>query len=379
MRAFDLRRGEEVRALPHPGPVLALALSSSAGRLLSAGADGSVRAWRLDWEPTPAPPPLPAPPTSRHGVETVRTRATMPALTVAPVAPPTTLREDLRRAAPIAVPALPAPPGRRGSSPGAGSASASASWPRSSRPGSRYVGPPPLSECRPTPGRPFPREFDLIDLAPFRENCAPGDYERHLAQMRSGNPDARDVACLAARGTAGVVADVLDAAPLSSPDALTARRLRRNAASALAGLPRDTVEALCARLADEREDARRVVSMALGVMDDDAATTCVREALSGGSPSAQAAAAAALRQRVARGHFPVDEAWALTRALLASPDPGVRIAGLLAAPVFTGDSVEPAVLPLLSDPDPDVAASATEALSTIRHVRKVDTAREGSS
>ena len=63
-----------------------------------------------------------------------------------------------------------------------------------------------------------PGEFDLIDLAPFRGSCAPGDYERHLEQMRSGNPDARDVACLAARGTAGVVADVLDAAPLSSPE-----------------------------------------------------------------------------------------------------------------------------------------------------------------
>ena len=121
-----------------------------------------------------------------------------------------------------------------------------------------------------------------------------------------------------------------------------------------------------------------MVSMALGVMDEDAATTCVREALSGGSPSAQAAAAAALRQRVARGHFPVDEAWALTRALLASPDPAARIAGLHAAPVFTGDPVEPAVLPLLSDPDPDVAASASEALNAIKNVRKIDSAREGS-
>ncbi len=53
VRVFDLRRGDEARALPHPAPVLALALSASGTRLLTAGADGAVRAWRLDWELDP--------------------------------------------------------------------------------------------------------------------------------------------------------------------------------------------------------------------------------------------------------------------------------------------------------------------------------------
>ena len=378
VRAWDLRRGEAVRTLPHPALVLGLALTPVGGALLTACADRCARVWHLDWEPElPASPPVPAP-TSRLGGETVRARTATAAPTAAPAASPTSLREDLRRSAPIAVPALPRAVRAARQVPwravflGLGIlATALVAWLAVRRPAAGL-------RVSPHARQTVPGEFDLIDLAPFRGSCAPGDYERHLEQMRSGNPDARDVACLAARGTAGVVADVLDAAPLSAPDALTARRLRRNAASALAGLPGDTVPALCARLADEREDARRVVSMALGVMDEDAATTCVREALSGGSPSAQAAAAAALRQRVARGHFPVDEAWALTRALLASPDAAARIAGLHAAPVFTGDPIEPAVLPLLTDPDPDVAASATEALNTIKQIRKIDTAREGS-
>jgi hypothetical protein len=155
---------------------------------------------------------------------------------------------------------------------------------------------------------------------------------------------------------------------------LTARRLRRNAASALAGLPHEALQAVCARLGDEREEARQVAAMALAVVDDDEAATCLRRTLSEGSPASQAAAAIALRQRVARGRFPVEEAWTLTRALLARPDPVARIGGLLVAPVFTGDAVEPAVRPLLQDADPDVAASAREAVDAIGNVRKIDSA-----
>jgi hypothetical protein len=301
----------------------------------------------------------------------VRTRV---AATASP-ATATTLREDLRRAAPIAIPALPRAVWAarripwRGVAIGLGLLAtvviASLAWRR------------PAAGLRVSPhmAQTVRSELDLIDLEPYREDCSPGDYERHLEEMRSGKPDARDVACLAARGTAGVVGDVLDGAPLVSPDALTALRLRRNAASALAGLRGEAVEALCARLGDEREEARLVVATALAVMDD-AATVCVRQALSSGSPAAQAAAAVALRQRVARGLFPVDEAWTLTRALLASPDPAARIDGLLVAPVFTGDAVEAAVRPLLKDTDPDVAASAQEALDAIKNVRKVDATRD---
>jgi HEAT repeat protein len=217
-------------------------------------------------------------------------------------------------------------------------------------------------------------EFDLIDLRPYLEDCSPGDYERHLERMRSGNPDARDVACLAAQGTAGVVGDVLDEAPLASPEPLTALRLRRNAASALAGLEGDAALALCARLGDEREEARRVAAMALAVMEDGQATACVRDALSDTSPARLVSAAAVLRGRAARGLFPADEAWTLTRALLASPDRAARIGGLLVAPVFTGDAVEPAVRPLLEDADPGVAAAARDAVGAIESARRIDEA-----
>jgi HEAT repeat protein len=221
-----------------------------------------------------------------------------------------------------------------------------------------------------------PREIDLIDLEPFREGCSPGDYERHLDHMRAGNPEAQDVACLAAHGTPGVVADVLDGAPLDSPDPMTARRLRRNAASALAGLRGEAVGAVCDRLGDEHEGPREVAAMALGLLDDPAASTCVRDALAGGGQAAPPAARA-LRQRVARGLFPVDEAWALTAALLESADPESRRAGLILAPVFTGTLAEPAVRPLLDDADPDVAEAARQAHASIEQVLQTDRLRGG--
>jgi hypothetical protein len=370
VRVWDLRRGEAIRTLPHPALVLGLALTPVASALVTACADRCARIWHLDWEPEiPVSPPA-AEPTARIGGDTVRTRV---AATVSP-ATTTTLREDLRRAAPIGIPALPRAaraarrvPWRRVALILGALATIAVAWLSWRRPAAGL-------RVSPHMGQAVPRELDLIDLEPYRGNCSPGDYERHLEGMRSGNPDARDVACLAARGTAGVVADVLDGAPLASSEPLTALRLRRNAASALAGLSGEAVGALCARLGDEREDARRVVAMALAVMDDDDATACVHDALSSGSPAVLASAAAALRQRVARGLFPVDEAWALTRALLANPDPAARIGGLLVAPVFTGDTIEPAVRPLLEDADPDVAASAREAVEAIERVRRIDEA-----
>jgi hypothetical protein len=220
--------------------------------------------------------------------------------------------------------------------------------------------------------RAVPREVDLVDLEPYRPGCSPGDYERHLAQLRGGNPDARDVACLAARGTARVVADVLDAAPLVSDDPMEARRRRRNAASVLAGLEDEAVDALCARLADDRAEVREVVALALGVRPGPAASNCVEQTLRDGVPRAHAAAAAVLRQRAARGLVPAGEAWALTGSLLASPDPDARLAGLTVAPLFAAELAEPVVRPLQDDPDPEVAATARDALAAIARVRRTD-------
>jgi hypothetical protein len=292
---------------------------------------------------------------------------------VSATAPPatTTLREDLRRAAPVAVPALPRSarrlPWRRIAVGFVLLVAVTVAWLAWRRPPAGVRLSPYMAEA-------VPKELDLIDLQPFRGDCSPADYERHIEQLRGGNPDARDVACLAALGTPGVVADVLDGAPLVSPDAMTERRLRRNAASVLAGLRGEAVDTLCVRLGDEREEARRVTAMALGVMEDPAATTCVRDRLASGAPPARAAAAA-LRQRVARGLFPVDEAWALTGALLGSPDPEARMAGLLLAPLFASGLAEPAVRPLLDDADPDVAEAAREAHGSIERVLQTDRLR----
>ena len=66
----------------------------------------------------------------------------------------------------------------------------------------------------------------------------------------------------------------------------------------------------------------------------------------------------------------MDEAWGLTGTLLGSADPESRLAGLSVAPLFDGDTAEPAVRPLQDDADPEVAAAATEALEAIARVRR---------
>jgi hypothetical protein len=301
----------------------------------------------------------------------MRTRATSAAPVAAPATRAPTLREDLRRAAPVAVPALPRVarrlPWRRVAAFLGVLLAIAIAWLGGRRPSAAVRLSPSMAEG-------VPKELDLIDLGSFASDCSPVDYERHLERMRSGNPDARDVACVADQGTPGVVADVLDGAPLDSPDPMAARRLRRNAASALAGLRGEAVAAVCARLGDEREEARAVAAMALAVLDDPAAATCVRDALARGGTAARPAAIA-LRQRVARGLFPVDEAWALTASILGSADPESRRAGLLLAPVFSGGRAEPAVRPLLDDADPEVAEAARQAHESIERVLQADRLR----
>jgi WD40 repeat protein/serine/threonine protein kinase len=365
VRVWDLRRAAAVRTLSHPDLVLGLALTPVASVLVTACADRCARLWHLDWEPETSTAGTAAPTTLRLVPETVRTRAAAVPSSVRA----TTLREDLRRAAPAAVPVLP----RIRRLPwrwvalGLGLLGVVAvSW---------IVGRGAAAvRLSPYMAEATPRELDLIDLGPFGRNCSPDDYERHLDNVRGGNPEARDVACVAAQGTPGVVSDVLEGAPLDAPDPLAARRLRRNAASALAGLRGAAVETVCERLADERHQAREVAAMALGVLDDPGANTCARSALAGGGPAAPPAARA-LRQRVTRGLFPVEEAWTLTAALLQSADPDSRKAGLVLAPVFAGSVAEPAVRPLLNDPDPEVAEAARQADSTIRSALQTDRMR----
>jgi hypothetical protein len=373
VRVWDLRPGASVRTLPHPALVLGLALTPVGTTLLTAGGDHCVRVWHLDWEPDTAGTTAAAAalPTTRVGGATVRTRV---AEAVRP-ARRETLREDLRRVAPVPVPSLPQAaraarrlPWGRFALGLVLVASIAAGWLAWRRPA---VGP----RVSPYMAQAVPKEVDLVDLAPFRGDCSPGDYERHLERMRTGNPDGRDVACLAAQGTPGVVADVLDGAPLTSPDALAARRLRRNAASALAGLPGDAVATLCERLEDERAEVRSTVALALGVMAAAAVVDCVRSTLVSGSPPAQSAAASALRQQAARGLVKAAEAWSLVEGLLQSPEPQARMAGLHVAEVFTATTAEPAIRGLLGDTDPDVAAAARQTLDAVEGLHRTDLLR----
>jgi predicted Zn finger-like uncharacterized protein len=359
VRAWDLRRAEAVRTLTHPDMVLGLGLGPAGGVLLTAGADRTARVWHLDWDPE----------TDAVARDTTLSRGLASVRTVVPrraaLGASTTLRDELVSASTSAVqvPRAAALAARRLPWRWLALAAIVAasvlisfffSW---RRPAPRLRLSPLADEVR--------AEVDLIDLAAFVHRCSPSDYDTHLQALRSGNPDAHDVACVGSRASAATVADVLDGAPLDGPDALATRRLRRNAASALAGAGADAVPALCDRLADPRAEVRATAALALGVVAHEEANACLQELGARGSGPAKAAAASALRQRVSRGLLGVQPGWALVQALLHDPAPEARVGGLAAAPLFAFGYADPAVQALLDDPDPDVAAAARAARSAV--------------
>jgi WD40 repeat protein/serine/threonine protein kinase len=375
VRVWDLRRGETTRSLPHPAAVLALCVLYRGTELLTGSSDGSARVWHLDWDPeteaVAAAPPLP---TVTPRSVSVGPRATSMAPTAAPYATRRmTLRDDLRRAAPR--------PSRQ-VLPAAGAAARRIPW--------RWIGlgvvilaslvvgylawrrPAHRVRLSPYMALSVPTEVNLVDLGPFTAGCSPDDYQHHLDQLRGGNPEAGDIACIAASSSPGVADDVLEAAPLAAPEALTALRLRRNAASILAGLKGDAVSRLCPYLGDNREDVRAVASLALGVNADPAATACVQQTLISGTPLAKEAGTSALRQQLARRKIQAAEGFTLIDGLLHDPDPGVRQAGLNVLTLYAFSTAEPAARALLQDPDPNVADAARRTLETIENIHRTD-------
>ena len=407
LRVWDLRRGEAVRTLPHAAPIYATALTPLANVLLVAAAEREVHAWHLDWEPddgaragwdetarpfletqvrlrrkaTSVPSAAALSDAEVDGVvadlqrrgfggltrETVRPR--LEALSVAPAAP---YWQRTRRAAPRVSRAVPRAAEAVRRIPwlriGLGAVAVLAvgigvaSWRTPTR---RVALSPYMREA-------VPAEIDLLDVAPFSRDCSPDAYTDHLDRLHSGTPEARDLACLAALGDPATVADVLDGAPLAGSQPTDTSRLVRNAASVLAALPPEALPALCPRLGDAREEVSRVVGIALAEAEPGAAVDCVRETLRTGSPWAKAAAVVPLRQLLAREGLGAEEGRTLVEGLLRDEAPETRAAGLRAASMFAFTFAEPAVRPLLEDPDPDVADAAREALGAIERIHRID-------
>ena len=219
------------------------------------------------------------------------------------------------------------------------------------------------------------KEIDLIDLEPFSTGCSPSAYQSHLDRVISGNPEARDVACVAAVSNPATVSAILDRAPLHHPDGATANRLVRNATSALAGIQPGAVDALCRRLGDQQGIVRRVVGMALAEGSQPGVVDCVKTALTGGGPMAREAAVLPFRQHLARGLIGEQEGFDLIQGLLQHTDPTARMAGLGALPMYTSRVSKPLAEPLLEDPNPGVAEAAASALRTIETVLRTDLLR----
>lgn len=411
VRIWDLRRGKELRSLAHPAAVHGLALTPLGNVLLAAVAEHDVHAWHLDWEPEEtaaasweetARPFLETFVSRRRGPrtgaaermtlsdadvdglltdlhrrgfggltrETVRPR--LESLATRDDAP--SYWETLKRNAPAAVRAVPRAAGAVRKIP----------WGRlivaAVAAGAFVVGvqswmePEAVVSLSPYMEDAVRAEIDLISLEPFTD-CSPEAYAGHLDRLLSGNPEARDVACVAAGSDARTVADILDRAPLEDSDAMTAHRLFRNAASALAGIQPSALEALCARLSDPRPIVRLVVGTALAEGKQPGAVTCVRETLSAGDPVARTAAVLPLRQHLARGLIGVEDGWSIVQDLLTHADPDVRIAGLRALPMYTARVSEPLARPLLEDAEPAVAEAAEAALARIASIHRTDLLR----
>ncbi len=367
VRVFDLRTGETVRTLPHPAMVLGIALAPAGSLLVAAGAERAAQLWHLDWEPEPdasAPPPA----STVRSAGASRTMGPRSSMTLRS----STLREDLRRAAPGPVAALrPRASVTARRLPWRWIAVAAAVALATALSTFATRAPTPRLDLSTHAARSVPREVDLIELAAFSRGCASEEYAPHLERLVAGNPDAHDVACVAAQSSPGTVSDALQA-PLSDPDPLTTRRLRRNAASVLAGLSGEAMEAVCDHLGDEQEGARFVAALALGVSKDPAADACVRRMLTSETGPTRAAAGQAMRQRIARRLLPVSDAWRVVERLLASPDRDARLVGLELLPLFTSDFALPAARKLTADPDPEVAAAAGRTAEIVVGLRRAD-------
>jgi hypothetical protein len=330
-----------------------------------------VRLWHLDWEPEAAAATTVGEATATSSGATARVRVAAATATTRP-----TLREDLRRSAPAPVPVLPQAaaavtrlPWKRVLVGAAAVASVVLALIATRRPATRVRLSPYMAQA-------VPAELDLVDPAPFLAACTPGDYERHLESLRSGHPDARDIACLSAHGAEpALVSAVLDGAPLTAADALASHRLRRNAASALSAVSGDAARDTCRRLGDERDEVRSVAAAALGVTTDEAASGCLAEVVRSGGAAEKASAAKALRQRLARRLVSVEDGWRLLQVLLQDPQPEAREAGLSLVSLFAAAVADPAVRRLLQDPDPGVAGTAQKTLEEIARIHQTDLLR----
>jgi WD40 repeat protein/serine/threonine protein kinase len=384
VRVWDVRRGLAVRTLPHRATVHAVALNPLANLLLAAVADRDVHTWHLDWEPDaeaatstrrPDATASLGPATDRSASEASTSTGRsirLNAESVPPGRPQPTYWDGLRRARPSVPRAVPRAAGavRRvpwgrvalGAAGLAALAVGVASW---WKPAARVALSPYMQHA-------VPAEIDLIDPRPFADGCEPSDYRLHLDHLDAGNPSAHDVACLVVLSDAGTVADVLDGAPLAGPEPIQTTRLRRNAASVLAGLDGTAFDALCARLDDPREEVRRVVAVAVSRARAEEAARCVRDALVSGSSRARAAAVLPFRQLLARGALAPDDGWSLVQGLLGDADAETRVAGLEVLSMFSAHFSEPAARALLDDPDPAVAEAARAALGAIEGAHRTD-------
>jgi hypothetical protein len=413
VRLWDLRRGTGARTLTYPDAVHGIALTPLGNRLLAAVADDDVHVWHLDWEPEEggasgweetARPFLETYVSRRLGTRTGMTermtlsdadldsllddlhRRGFGGLTREAVRPrlktlaakgedAPSYWETLRRHAPAAVRAVPRAAGAVRRFPwgrlviGAVLVGAFVIGVRSWWTPKARVALSPYMEKAVT------AQVDLIDLDAFQTDCGPAAYSAHLDRMLSGNPEARDVACLAALSNAGTVSEVLDRAPLDDPDPTVALRLRRNASSVLAGVQPSGLDALCTRLADPSPLVRRIAGMALAGRADEGAAACVQRVLSGGTATARRAAVFPLQQHLARGVIGVDEGWTLVQGLLQQADPEARIAGLEALPMYTARVSEPLARPFLEDLDPGVAEAAGQVLGRIDSIHRADLLR----
>jgi WD40 repeat protein/serine/threonine protein kinase len=416
VRVWDLEKGASTRTLPHPAPVLGLALSASGNLLVSGGADRLLRIFHLDWEPG-APKVLAWDEGARPFLETfasvrlkpevvraatraalgdadvealvadlrrrgfgsLRREAVAGKLKALAAEPPASFWDEVRKSAPRVPAVRPAPvvetvvrtiPWRQiglGLLALAGIAIGVSSW----------IKPKPTLRVLPYMAQTVLKEVDTIDLATFTEPCGE-TYEtyRDLARGPETNPVV--LACLARTKQPGTVTDFLAEAPLSDVDDRPHdRRLFRNAVSLMLGLGEAAVEPLCGLLGDRRQPVRRVAAVSLALRAALDATACLRATLAQEDPVARVSAASALRSLLANGQLPPAEGYELVKQLAQDPDPAIRIAAIRTFLMFNADFAVPEVTALSSDPDPAVALAARNTLGEIEVIRKVDLLRGG--
>jgi len=211
----------------------------------------------------------------------------------------------------------------------------------------------------------------LIDFDGLPGDCAAGDRQAYLGLAREPEVSAVTLMCLARDKDAAVVELYLHDMRIADDDRERALRHFRNAVSLMVALGPAAVDPLCGRLGDPREEVRQVAAASLAAMAAPRATTCLASVTQWPDANARLAAASVLKTVFANGQLSAGRGWKVVSKLLQDPEPALRIEALHVLRFFNSEVALPAAAHARQDPDPQVRTEAAAAAADVEGLRRL--------